>query len=106
VDEPKDSRSYLPPEEPLYRDSVLAVASLGLGFASWIILPLLAAIPAVVFGHMARLEIARSEGRLTGDGMAVAGLIMGYANIACAALAIVCMASLFLLPAVLKFFSG
>jgi Domain of unknown function (DUF4190) len=37
---------------------------------------LLAAIPAVVLGHMARRQI-RQTGE-AGDGMALAGLILGY----------------------------
>ncbi|MGB7536976.1 MAG: DUF4190 domain-containing protein [Anaerolineales bacterium] len=98
-------RSYLPPEEPLTRPSNLALASLSLGFASWIFLPVLAAIPAIILGHMARMEIARSEGRLTGDGLAVAGLVMGYINVVFVAVVTVCIASLFLLPLAERFFS-
>lgn len=99
-------RSYLPPEEPLTRPSNLALASLSLGFAGWIILPILAAIPAIILGHMARVEIAKSEGRITGDGYAVAGLFMGYANLVLFALITGCIASLFLLPAALNLLSG
>ncbi len=40
--------------------------------------PFLAAIPAVICGHVARSEINKSGGRLGGGGMAVAGLITGY----------------------------
>ncbi len=103
-DSPK-VRSYLPPEEPLTRPSNLALASLSLGFAGWIILPILAAIPAIILGHMARVEIAKSEGRVTGDGYAVAGLVMGYANLVIFALIAACIASLFLLPAALNLLS-
>jgi hypothetical protein len=93
-----EARSYLPPEKPLDRNSKLAYASLAMGFTSWIIIPFLAGIAAIVLGHKARLEIARSEGRLTGDGLAVAGLVMGYANVVFIALIAVCIAGLFLLP--------
>jgi hypothetical protein len=37
-----------------------------------------AAIAAVILGHLALSDIKRSAGRLTGQGMAVAGLVMGY----------------------------
>jgi hypothetical protein len=44
--------------------------------------PLLpAAVGAVVLGHMARGQIRRSGGRLKGDGISLAGLILGYAGI-------------------------
>ena len=53
-----------------------ATASLVLGLLSLIIC--LAGIPAIILGHMALSEIKKSAGRLKGDGMALAGLIMGY----------------------------
>ena len=39
-------------------------------------------IAAIVFGHLALSEIRRSAGRLKGQGMAVAGLVLGYGWIA------------------------
>ena len=36
------------------------------------------AIAAIILGHMSRSEIRKSNGRLKGDGMATAGLVMGY----------------------------
>ncbi len=35
-------------------------------------------IAAIILGHISRSEIRRSGGRLKGDGMAIAGLVMGY----------------------------
>jgi len=67
------------PARPL---SNLAVVSLCFGVASWVLLPLLAAIVAIFTGHMARSEIRRSQGETDGDGLALAGLILGYANLA------------------------
>lgn len=40
------------------------------------------AILGVIFGHIALGEIKRSNGWQTGYGMALAGLIIGYAEIA------------------------
>ncbi len=40
------------------------------------------AIAAVVLGHIALSEIKKSAGRLAGHGMAMAGLILGYAGVA------------------------
>jgi type IV pilus assembly protein PilA len=38
----------------------------------------LAFIAAIVFGHLGLSEIRRSAGRLKGQGMAIAGLVLGY----------------------------
>jgi type IV pilus assembly protein PilA len=59
-----------------------AIASLVLGIASlFLCLSIIAGIPAIILGHMSRTNIRRSMGRLKGDGMALAGLIMGYISI-------------------------
>jgi len=55
-----------------------AIVSLVLGLLSF---TFLAAIPAVVFGHLALSDIKKSAGRLQGHGMAVAGLVLGYLGI-------------------------
>jgi type IV pilus assembly protein PilA len=39
-------------------------------------------IVAVVFGHLSLSEIRKSAGRLKGDGLAIAGLVLGYAGLA------------------------
>lgn len=52
-----------------------AVASLILSFFSFFFLP---GIIAVVLGHISRSEIRKSAGRLKGQGVALAGLILGY----------------------------
>jgi len=57
----------------------LATASLILGICSFACL-FVCSIPAIITGHMARSRIRKSTATLTGDGMAVAGLIMGYAS--------------------------
>jgi len=43
-------------------------------------------IPAIVLGHLALADIKGSAGRMTGRGMAIAGLTLGYAAIALTAL--------------------
>ena len=83
-----------PPAKP---NSNMALASLILGILGWTVLPGLASIAAIVTGHMAKKEIKESMGQLGGDGMAVAGLIMGYASVAifvCVCLAMVGMMAL------------
>ncbi len=58
--------------------SNLAIISLIAGILGITLFPFLGSIVAVFTGHMARKEIAESGGTLGGDGMAVAGLILGY----------------------------
>lgn len=59
--------------------SNLAVASLVCGVLGIIqFLPIIGPVAAVVTGHMARREIRASGGSISGNGMALAGLIMGY----------------------------
>ena len=67
------------------KTSGLATGSLVLGILGLVLLLLcigpLFAIPAVICGHIAYSRIKRSQGVLAGEGMALAGLIMGYINI-------------------------
>jgi len=64
------------------RTDTKAVLSLVFGILSVTILWVLAGIPAVVLGHMSRSSIRKSVGELKGEGMALAGLIMGYISVA------------------------
>jgi type IV pilus assembly protein PilA len=58
-----------------------AIASLICGILIFLF-GFLAGIPAVILGHMSRSSIKKSMGRLKGEGMALAGLILGYVSIA------------------------
>jgi hypothetical protein len=60
----------------------MAIVSLIAGIAGWSLLPFLGSIVAVITGHLAQGEIKKSGGLVTGKGMAVAGLILGYLAIA------------------------
>jgi hypothetical protein len=46
----------------------------------------LGSVGAVVLGHMAKREIARSQGRQSGANLATAGLVIGYIGLAIMAL--------------------
>jgi Domain of unknown function (DUF1707)/Domain of unknown function (DUF4190) len=63
---------------PVTRTNGLAMASLACGLAQFAFGPV-AAIPAIVFGHVARQQIKRSGEQ--GAGLALAGLILGWAVI-------------------------
>lgn len=69
------------PSADLPQTNTLALVSLISGIASWIFLPFLGSIVAVITGHMAKREISNSLGNQTGDGFATAGLILGYLNL-------------------------
>lgn len=69
------------PQTAQPRTSGLAITSLVTGILSWVLIPILGAIIAVVTGHIAKREIRASAGQLSGEGMATAGLILGYINL-------------------------
>ena len=82
---------------PPRQTNTLAIVSLISGILGWTVLPFLGSIVAIVCGHMARSEIRRSPQTQEGDGLAVAGLVMGYLVIALSILAVI---------AVILFFGG
>ncbi len=71
-----------PPQQAYAADqptNTLAIVSLVAGIGSYVILPVIGAIIAVITGHMARGQIRRTgEG---GSGFALAGLILGYIHL-------------------------
>jgi type IV pilus assembly protein PilA len=74
---PAITASYAGPQET----SGKATASLIFGIAAYVILPFLAAIPAIVLGHLALSDIKKRAGQLKGNGLAIAGMVMGYAQV-------------------------
>ena len=63
-------------------------ASLVLGILGLVCFGLFTGIPAVICGHTAQSRIRRSAGALTGEGLALGGLITGYISIALSVLMI------------------
>lgn len=74
--------SYPPPPLNATHTSAMAIISLISGIAAWLGFLGIGGLLAVIFGHLAKGEIRKSNGIVTGDGMATAGLVLGYANIA------------------------
>jgi hypothetical protein len=64
------------------KTSALAIWSLVLGILSLACFTIFAAIPGVICGHKALSKIKHSSGALTGQGLAIAGLVTGYLGIA------------------------
>lgn len=60
----------------------IALASLILGILGLILLGPLGSIPAVICGHIGLSNIKKNPDTLQGDGLAIAGLVMGYLQIA------------------------
>lgn len=65
----------------------LAITSLICGIASYVGIPILGAIAAIILGHLARSQIRDRGNTEGGDGMALAGLILGYVHFALVCLA-------------------
>jgi hypothetical protein len=59
-----------------------------LGILGLVCFGLFTGIPAVICGHTAQSKIRRSAGALTGEGLALGGLITGYISIALSVLMI------------------
>ncbi len=83
---PVVARSPLSPALPMaytgpQETSGKATASLICGICAYVILPFLAAIPAIILGHLALSDIKKRAGQLKGNGLAIAGLVMGYTQI-------------------------
>jgi hypothetical protein len=83
-----------PTTPPQSKNCGLAIWSLVLGILSLTCFWLLAAIPAVICGHVAYSRIRRSAGALTGEGLALGGLITGYIGVAMSILMIPLLAAI------------
>jgi ABC-type antimicrobial peptide transport system permease subunit len=83
--------------QPVRRTSSMAIVSLVAGLLGWTFAPWLGSIIAIITGHMARTEIRRDPAGLEGDGLAVAGLVLGWAMI---------LLSVFTVLAIVLFFGG
>ena len=77
-------------------NSSLAVISMVFAVLGWTALPVLGGIVAIITGHMARNEI-RFNPNLDGNGMALGGLLLGYAMVVLLALLLVAGLGIFLL---------
>lgn len=77
---PQPGYGYMPP-----RTNGLAVASMVLGIL-WIYW--IGSILALVFGYSAKKQIRESRGTQTGDGMATAGIVLGWIGVGVIALVI------------------
>jgi hypothetical protein len=75
-------------ENAAQRTSGYAIASLILGIAGFFVFPIVPSILAIVFGRKAQEEIGRDP-TLGGDGLATAGIVLGWVGIALLAIVLV-----------------
>jgi hypothetical protein len=59
----------------------MAIISLIGGITGFTVLPGIGSLAGIIFGHIAKSEIKKSNGTIGGNGMATAGLIMGYVTL-------------------------
>lgn len=81
-----NSSAVINTENSETRTNVLAIISLISGILGVFIF---GSLIAVICGHIARGQIRESQGRETGDGLAVVGLILGYAMLVLTVLVII-----------------
>ena len=62
--------------------SGMAIGSLIASIAGFIIVPIVGGIVGLILGYIAKKQIRESEGTLTGGGLALAGIIMGWIQVA------------------------
>lgn len=105
-----DSPSFSdqPPGAPAQvPDSSTALISLIAGILGLTFLPLIGSIVALITGFSARREIRESSGTLGGDGMAQAGIILGWVGVGLAVIGACITGVVLLLPICLAtFFIG
>lgn len=75
--------------------SGMAIGSLIASIAGFIIVPVLGGIVGLILGYIAKKQIRESEGTLAGAGLATAGIIMGWIQVALLGLSI-CVIVVFL----------
>lgn len=75
--------------------STLATISLIAGILGFAGLPIIASIAAIWTGYAARAETRSIPPKASGDGMATAGIIMGWIQIGLAVVAICCFIAYF-----------
>ena len=83
-------------ENAAQRTSGYAIASLILGIAGFFVFPIVPSILAVVFGRKARDELRRDP-TLGGEGLATAGIVLGWVGIALVGIGLVFLLLLLLL---------
>ena len=75
--------------------STLAIVSLVAGILGFVAMPIIGSIVAIWAGYAARNETRSIPPKASGDGMATAGIVMGWIQIGLAVVGICCMIAYF-----------
>jgi hypothetical protein len=92
---PSYGTSYTPP------NSSMALVSLIAGILGLTLFPLVGSVVALITGSMAKKEINESRGALGGEGMAKAGVILGWIGIGLSAIGCCVAVVIFAIPFIL-----
>ena len=82
--------------EPVLPTSTLALISLVAGILGFTALPILGGIVALFTGYAARKETREVPAKFSGDGLATAGIIMGWIQVGLTVIGVCCFAVYFL----------
>ena len=87
----------LPPTSnaDLLPTSTLAIVSLVSAILGFTLAPVIGTIVALITGYMARSETRSIPARASGDGLATAGIIMGWIQVALIVVAVCCAIAYF-----------
>lgn len=80
---------------PILPTSTMATVSMVAGILGFFLFPLIASIIAIWTGYEARKETRSVPPRASGDGMATAGIVMGWIQIGLIILSICCLIAYF-----------
>jgi hypothetical protein len=75
--------------------STLAIVSLVAGIVGFVAMPIIGSIIAIWAGYAARKETRSMPPQASGDGMATAGIVMGWIQIGLAVVGLCCMLAYF-----------
>ena len=75
--------------------STLAIVSLVSGILGFTFVPVVGTIVALITGYMARNETRSIPPKASGDGLATAGIVMGWVQVALSVVAICCFIAYF-----------
>ena len=75
--------------------STLAIVSLVSGILGFTFVPVIGTIVALITGYMARRETRSIPARASGDGLATAGIIMGWIQVALIVVGVCCAIAYF-----------
>ncbi len=75
---------------PVLPTSGLAIASLVTGILGFTFLPLIASVVALLTGYAARKETRATPPVASGDGMATAGIVLGWIQVGLAVIGLFC----------------